>query len=72
MFGKMIRLSEFRSSDFKCKDLKPLCFHLQMLRDRILNNSETCLKHKYQLQQITITRGKMFQLIQSAFFEKWV
>ena len=47
MFPKMIWLSEFWRSGFKCEEFIPLCFHLQMLNDRILKpNNETCLKCK--------------------------
>ena len=59
MFGKMIRFSEFRRSAFKCEDPITLRFHLQMLNDRMIKpNTETYLKCKYILKQITIRKEK--------------
>ena len=73
MFGKMIWLSEFRRSGFKCEDLIPLRFCLQKLNDRTLElSNKTCLKCKCQSKQITMRKEKMLQLIESAFFENWI
>ena len=63
MFGNMIRLSEFRRSDFKCKNQIRLGYYLRMW------NLETYLKCKYQLKEITIKRGKIMQLRKCAFSE---
>ena len=44
---------------------------MQMLDDKMLkSNNETCLKSKYQLKQITMSREKMLQQRKSTFFEK--
>ena len=73
MFGKMIRLSEFWRSGFKCEDLMLLHLHLQILDGRMLKpNDETCLKCKFKLEQNTLRREKLLELIKSAYFEKWV
>ena len=66
MFGKMIRLSEFQRSDFRCKNQIRLRYYLRLL------NLETHLKCKYQLKEITIKRGKIMQLKKYAFFENRV
>ena len=64
----MIGLSEFQLSGFLCEDL---CFYLQMLNDKMLKpNNENNFECKYQLKQITISRGKMLQLRKSVCFEK--
>ena len=73
MFGNMIELSDFWGSGFRCEDLILLCFCLEILNGNMLKSAnEICLKCKYQVQQETITREKMWQLIKSAFFEKLI
>ena len=62
----------FSVSGFRCEDLTLLRFYLQMLNDKMLKpNNKTCLKCKYRLKHLTISKEKLQQLIESAFFEKW-
>ena len=69
MFGKTIRLSEFRVTGSICEDLIFLCFYLQMLNEKILKLNETCLKCEYQLKYITVAWEKNGT---DEFREKWV
>ena len=59
IFGKMNRLTEFRKSGFNGEALIFLCFHHQIINDRMLKpTKETCLKQKYIPKEKTIGRVK--------------
>ena len=74
MFGNMTGLTEFSGRGFIiCEDPILLHFCLQMLNDKMLKpNTEICLKCEYQTKKKLYVEKKMWQMIKSAFFEKWV
>ena len=58
MFGKIIWLPKFHTTNSRCEDLILLHFYLQTVDDINLKNSWNSLRCKHQLKQIFKTREK--------------
>ena len=74
MFAKIIGPSEFRVNGSRKEELTLLHSYLQMLNDKMLKtNNDTCLKYKYHLKQMTISKEKnatSFETLNSTFYAK--